>query len=59
MKKWIAVLLALVCVLALASCSNNSDETVTLSFNGEHEYFAVSNVSFVVSDTEEVFDGAT
>lgn len=57
MKKLIALLLALVCVFALASCSNTPDEPVTLSIKGEHEYFAITNGSIVLSDTEEVFDG--
>ena len=57
MKKFIALLLALVCVFALGSCSNTLDEPVTLSFKGEHEYFAITNGSIVLSDTEEVFNG--
>jgi len=57
MKRFIALFLALVCVCALVSCSNTPDEPVTVSFNGEHEYFAVLNGSIVLNDTEEVFDG--
>ena len=57
MKKLIALVLALVCVLGLVGCSNTPDKPATLSFNGEHEYFAISNGSIVLSDTEEVFDG--
>ena len=57
MKKFIALLLALACVFALASCSNTPGEPVTLSIIGEHEFFEISNGSIVLSDTEEVFDG--
>ena len=56
-KKLIALVLALVCVFTLASCSNTPDEPITLSIKGEHEYFAITNGSIVLSDTEEVFDG--
>lgn len=54
MKKLIALILALVCVLALAGCQ---EQASTYSFRGEHEYFAISNGSIVLSDTEELFDG--
>ena len=57
MKKLIVFGLVLVCVFALAGCSNTQKEPVTLSFNGEHEYFAISNGSIVLNDTEEVFEG--
>ena len=54
MKKMIALVLALVCVLALAGCQEQSS---TYSFRGEHEYFAISNGSITLDDKEEVFDG--
>ena len=64
MKKFITLILALVCVLGLVGCSNikqinnvQQTEVLTYSFHGEHEYFTISNGSIVLSDTEEVFDG--
>ena len=58
MKKVIALLLVLVCVLSLAACNNAEQEQVaTYSFCGEHDYFAISTGSVILSDTEEVFDG--
>ena len=58
MKKLIILVLALVCVLSLAACKTTEQEqVVTYYFRGEHEYFAISNGSIVLSDTEEVFDG--
>jgi len=58
MKKVIALLLVLVGVLSLAACNNAEQEQVTTySFRGEHEYFAISNGSIILSDTEEMFDG--
>ena len=58
MKKLIALLLVLTCMLGLAGCSNAKQAKVsTYSFRGEHEYFTISNGSIVLSDTEEVFDG--
>ncbi len=58
MKKLIALVLVMLCVLALAGCNNTQQEQVsTYSFRGEHEYFAISNGSIVLSNKEEVFDG--
>ena len=58
MKKLIALLLPLVCMLSLAACNNTEQEQVsTYSFYGEHDYFSISNGSIVLNDTEEVFDG--
>lgn len=58
MKKLIALLLALVCMLSLAACNNTEQAQVaTYSFHGEHDYFAISNGSIVLNETEEVFDG--
>ena len=57
MKKLIALVFAFVFVLGLVGSSNNQEEVATLSFRGEHEYFAISNGSIVLSDKEEVFDG--
>ena len=58
MKKLIAFAFTLVCVLALAGCNNaDQEDTLSCSFRGEHEYFAISNGSIILSDTEDVFDG--
>lgn len=58
MKKLIILVLALVCVLSLAACkATEQEKAVTYYFHGEHECFAISNGSIVLSDTEEVFDG--
>lgn len=57
MKKLIALVLMLICMLGLVGCSNHQEEVVTLSFRGEHEYFAISNGSIILNDTEEVFEG--
>ena len=58
MKKLIAFVSVLVCVLALAGCNNTKDEQVLkYSFSGENEYFKVSNGSIILSNTEEVFNG--
>ena len=56
MKKLIALVLALVCVLALAGCQ---EQVLTCSFRGEHEYFAISNGSITLEDKEAVFDGGS
>ena len=58
MKKLITLVSAVICVLSLAACNNAEHEKVsTYSFRGEHDYFAISNGSIVLSDTEELFDG--
>lgn len=57
MKKIIALLFTLTCVLALAGCNHHAEQIVTYSFRGEHDYFAISNGSITLSDNEEVFDG--
>ena len=58
MKKLIAMLLILVCVLVMVGCDNaKQTETTTYSFRGEHDYFAISNGSIVLNDVNEVFDG--
>lgn len=54
MKKLISLVSALVCVLSLTACSNAKSK---YSFRGEHEYFAISNGSIVLSNTDELFDG--
>ena len=54
MKKLIALVLVLVCVLSLAGCK---EQPSTRSFRGEHEYFAISNVSINLDDKEAVVDG--
>ena len=58
MKKLIILVWVLACVLSLAACKKTEQEKfVTYYFHGEHECFAISNGSIVLSDTEEVFDG--
>ena len=58
MKKMMALVSALVCVLVLAGCKNAKQvQGSTYTFRGEHEYFVISNGSIVFSDTEEVFRG--
>lgn len=58
MKKLIVLVWALVCVLLLVACHKTEQEQVaTYYFRGEHECFAISNGSIVLSDTEDVFDG--
>lgn len=54
MKKLIALVFAVVCVLALVGCQ---EQVSTYSFRGEHEYFAISNGSITLEDKEAVFDG--
>ena len=54
MKKFIVLVFAVVCVLALAGCQ---EQVSTCSFRGEHEYFAISNGSITLEDKEAVFDG--
>ena len=58
MRKCIAFVCVLVCALSLSACNNTEPaHVVTYSFHGEHECFAISNGSIVLSDTENVFDG--
>ena len=54
MKRLIALTFAVVCVLSLAGCQ---EQVSNYSFRGEHEYFAISNVSINLDDKKEVFDG--
>ena len=56
MKKFVALVLALACVLALAGCQ---EQALTYSFRGNHEYFAISNVSINMDEKETVFDGGS
>ena len=56
MKKFIVLVFAVVCVLALAGCQ---EQVSTCSFRGEHEYFAISNGSITLEDKEAVFDGGS
>lgn len=58
MRKLIAMVVVFVCMLTFVACNHAEQEQVTIySFRGEHDYFAISNGSFALSDTEEVFDG--
>jgi len=58
MKKLIALVLVLLFVLALASCSNEKDKVVTYSFSGNNDYFAITRGSITPrSDGHEEFDG--
>ena len=58
MKRIIVSVMALVCILSLSACGNDTQvQTSVYSFRGENESFAISNGSMVLSDTEEVFDG--
>lgn len=58
MKKLIAIFLTLVCALVMVGCDNaKQTEATTYSFRGEHDYFAISNGTIVLSDTDEIFDG--
>ena len=54
MKKWMVLVLILVCVLSLAGCQ---EHVSTCSYRGGHEYFAISNVSINLGDKEDAFDG--
>ena len=54
MKRMIVLAFALICVLSLAGCQ---EQVSNYSFRGEHEYFAISNVSINSDGKEEVFDG--
>ena len=58
MRKVIAIIFSLLCVLVLTACNNGKqEETSTYYFRGENEYFAISKGSVVFSDSEELFDG--
>ena len=72
MKKRMAFLLALICVLSFTACGSeeeiiqevtpdafqsNQTQEGTYSFCGENECFSLSNGSIVVSDEMETFDG--
>jgi len=58
MKKMIAMILILVCTLVMVGCNNTKQtETTTYTFRGEHDYFAISNGTIVLSDIDELFDG--
>ena len=56
MRKLAAFLCILLSVLMLAGC-NDTEQITTYTLRGEHDYFAISNGSITLSDTEEVFDG--
>ena len=58
MKKLIAMILAFVCVVGLAGCSNGKQaEEITYNFTGEHECFAISNGSITLSGGGQPFSG--
>ena len=52
------MILAFVCVLGLAGCSNGKPaEEITYNFTGEHECFAISNGSITFSGGGQPFSG--
>lgn len=58
MKKLVALILAVACVIGLLGCNNTKqEEEITYYFSGEHDYFTISNCSIIMSDTEQKFDG--
>ena len=54
MKKLATLVLALFLVIVLASCNGTKQEATTYYFNGEHEYFEISNGSIVTDGTEQI-----
>ena len=61
MKKLVALVLALVCVLPLAllftGCSTTELQTSVYSFSGANEYFGINNGVIVLDDSTEAFYG--
>lgn len=62
MKKLIAMILAVVCVIGLSGCDNaKQPEEITYNFIGEHECFRISNGSITLkqpfSDEKQGFYG--
>lgn len=58
MRKVMAIIFSLLCILLLTACNGGKqEETLTYYFRGENEYFAISKGSVVLSGSEEVFDG--
>ncbi len=57
MKKLIALILAMVCMMSLVACGDTKQESVVYSFHGENEYFEVSNGVIVFNTEEELFEG--
>lgn len=58
MKKLLALVIGIVCVLALAACTpEKQEEITTIDFAGEHEYFSLSKVSIVSGDAGQKFNG--
>ena len=58
MKKYIILVVALISIFSVSAFNSSKQAQVTeYSFYGENEYFAISDGSITLSDTESVFDG--
>lgn len=58
MKKVMISVLTMLSVLLLTACNSEQQEkSSTYSFHGENEYFAISNGTIVLSDSEDKFNG--
>lgn len=59
MKKIIALTLVVLCLFALAGCSDvqKDDKVSVFTFYGENEYVSVTNGTVVLNGEEEVFSG--
>ena len=56
-KNWPQIAMLCLCVVLMLAGCNDTEQITTYTFRGEHDYFAISNGSITLSDTEEVFDG--
>lgn len=62
MKKLIALVLAFVCLIGLASCNGIRQDTqekllATYSFSGENDLFGISNGVIVLGEDKDIFRG--
>ena len=58
MRKLLALVFALVCVISLTGCNNTKQKDVTTyHFSGEHENFTISNGSIILSSKRQEFYG--
>lgn len=58
MKKFIAIVLTLICIFGVVGCSNRKENTTTAySFHGEDENFTITHGEIVLGDKEEEFSG--